>query len=86
MVGYASLQNQPFCLSLVSSSPFFKRKDIVKRKTRKRIYLTLMLVDLITVLTISALTDMPYSMEKYFGILFTILLTLYCLVPSDKRR
>ncbi len=85
MVGYAESQNQPFCLSLLYFPSFLKRKDNVKRKKRKHIYLTLMFVDLITVLIVSALTDMPYSIEKYFGILFTILLTLYCLVPSDKK-
>ena len=79
MVGYAESQNQPFCLSLLYFPSFLKRKK------RKHIYLTLMFVDLITVLIVSALTDMPYSIEKYFDILFTILLTLYCLVPSDKK-
>lgn len=57
----------------------------MKRKTRKRIYILLMILDLIVFLIVNALTDMPYSSRKYFSILFTILLTLYCLVPSDKK-
>ncbi|PNN65134.1 hypothetical protein RK97_000815 [Staphylococcus sp. FDAARGOS_39] len=62
-----------------------EKEGYCETKTRKRIYLTLLLVDLITVLIVSALTNIPYSIEKYFSILFTILLTLYCLVPSDKK-
>ncbi|WP_241961043.1 hypothetical protein [Staphylococcus warneri] len=58
----------------------------IKRKTRKRIYLALMAIDLITVLIIIGFTDMPYSGRQYFGYAFTILLTLYCLVPNTKDK
>ncbi len=58
----------------------------IKRKTRKCIYLALMAIDLITVLIIIGFTDMPYSGRQYFGYAFTILLTLYCLVPNTKDK
>lgn len=45
-----------------------------------------MAIDLITVLIIIGFTDMPYSGRQYFGYAFTILLTLYCLVPSTKDK